>query len=125
MFYTLTGFLAGICTGLGFGGGSVLILLLTTMLNVNQHTAQATNIVFFIASSIITIFINIKNKNIVFKSAYIIIIFGVIGAIIGAILSSKLDVSILRKCFGIFLIFIAINGFISFSKQKNNNSNIK
>lgn len=118
MFYTLAGFVSGICTGLGFGGGSVLILILTTISHIDQHVAQATNIVFFISSAIISIIINIKNKNIKFKTSYIIIISGIIGALIGATLSSKLNVFILRKLFGFFLICISITGFYSLIKHK-------
>ena len=62
--YIFLGFIAGMFTGLGLGGGSILALLLTLFFNVNQHLAQSTNIIFFIPSAIISIIINIKNKNI-------------------------------------------------------------
>ena len=111
------GFIAGICTGLGLGGGSVLILLLDLVLNFNQHTAQATNLICFIPSSIIAICVNIKNKNIDFKIAFQIIILGIIGASIGALISSKLNVIYLKKLFGIFLICISIHEFYLITKS--------
>ena len=48
----LIGIISGIVTGLGMGGGSILILFLTMFMNVSQHTAQAANLIFFIPTSI-------------------------------------------------------------------------
>mgnify|MGYP003391228934 CR=1 FL=1 len=41
----------------------------------------------------------VKEKNINFKIAKTIIFFGIIGAIIGAIIAQKIDVKILKKLF--------------------------
>ena len=54
----LMGVIAGICTGLGLGGSSVLILLLTLFMNFEQHVAQATNLICFIPSAIVSIIVN-------------------------------------------------------------------
>ena len=86
-------------------------------MNLDQHIAQGTNLIFFIPTSIATIFVNVKNKNIQFKTAMLIIISGIIGAIIGAKISMKLNVNELRKYFGYFLALIAINEFYSLYKQ--------
>ena len=110
------GVIAGTCTGLGLGGGSVLILLLSLFLNFEQHVAQATNLIFFIPAALISIILNIKNKNINLKNAIPIVIFGIIGSIIGSKISYNLNVSTLRKCFGLFLFFIAIYEIFSFYK---------
>ena len=61
------GIIAGIVTGLGMGGGTILILLLSLFMGVEQHVAQATNLVFFIPTSIVAIITNIKQKYIDFK----------------------------------------------------------
>ena len=104
----LIGLISGIVSGTGMGGGTVLILLLTAVMGIEQHIAQATNLIFFIPTSIVTIIANFKNKLIDKKLAITISIFGVIGAALGAIVSSKLNVKELRKYFGIFLAIIAI-----------------
>lgn len=108
------GGIAGICTGLGLGGSSVLILLLTLFLNFDQHIAQATNLICFIPSAIVSIIINIKNKNINFKNAIPFCICGVVGAILGSVVSGKMNVETLRKFFGIFLFFICIYEIYSY-----------
>ena len=104
------------------GGGTLLIFLLVYVLGIEQHIAQATNLIFFIPTSIIAIIINLKNKNIATKTAIFISVFGILGAIIGANISIKIDVQILRKCFGIFLAVIAIHEIYTiikwYKKQK-------
>ena len=104
----LIGLIAGIIGGLGMGGGTVLILLLTIFMNIEQTIAQGSNIIFFIPTAIASIFIFIKNKYINFKVAIPICLWGLVGAFIGARISTKLQINVLRKCFGVFLIIIAI-----------------
>ena len=118
MIYIFIGAISGMFTGLGLGGGSVLILFLTLFANVPQHISQATNIIFFIPSAIISILINLKHKNIKFKKAYLVIVFGILGSILGATIASRLNVFYLRKLFGVFLILISIIEFFSFFKSK-------
>ena len=94
MIESLIGLVSGIVTGTGMGGGTILILLLTLIIGTNQHEAQATNLIFFIPTSISAIIINLKQKIIDLKLSIIIIISGIIGATIGAITSSNLNVKI-------------------------------
>lgn len=119
----LIGLLSGIVSGTGMGGGTILIFLLSFVMGVEQHIAQATNLIFFIPTSIIAIIINIKNNNIALQSAVLISIFGILGAIIGANISIMIDVNLLRKCFGIFLLIIAIHEIYTiikwYKKTKN------
>lgn len=126
----LMGLIAGIVSGTGMGGGTVLILLLTAFDGIEQHIAQATNLIFFIPTSIVAIIANWKYKLIDKKLAICVSIFGTIGAAAGAFFSTKTDVNALRKYFGIFLILIAIWEIYSFFKQyifnkkrENNNMN--
>lgn len=113
----LIGLVSGIVSGTGMGGGTILIFLLTFIMGMEQHVAQATNLIFFIPTSIVAIIVNLKNKNIDIPLAIIISVFGILGAIIGAIISINIDVGILRKCFGIFLSIIAINEIYSIIKK--------
>ncbi len=113
----LIGLVSGIVSGTGMGGGTILIFLLTFVIGMEQHIAQATNLIFFIPTSIVAIIVNLKNKNIDIPLAIIISIFGILGAIIGANISINTDVGILRKCFGIFLAIIAINEIYSIIKK--------
>lgn len=117
MYEALIGLISGIVSGTGMGGGTVLILLLTIIMGTEQHIAQATNLVFFIPTSISAIIANWKYKLVDKKVALWVSISGVIGAIIGAVISNKTDVEHLKKYFGIFLAIIAIFEIYSYFKQ--------
>lgn len=99
------------------GGGTILILLLSLFLKLDQHVAQATNLVFFIPTAIASILVNLKNKNILWKQAIPIVIAGIVGSAISASISSQMRVTTLKKLFGIFLLIIAINEIVSWYKM--------
>ena len=109
MLEVLFGVVAGIVSSLGMGGG--------------------TNLIFFIPTSITSILINAKNKQINWKISKEIIIFGIIGAIIGSIFASKIPSEKLKKIFGIFLLIIAIfqiyEIYVSYRKKKKTDNKIK
>ena len=113
----IIGVISGIVSGTGMGGGTILIFLLTYLCNIEQHIAQATNLIFFIPTSIIAIIVNAKNRNINVKLGIIISLYGILGAIIGANLSIHLDMKSLRKYFGIFLLIISAHEIYSIIKQ--------
>lgn len=121
----LFGFLAGIVTSLGMGGGAILVLLLGLFTNMDQHLIQGTNLIFFIPTSIISIIINIKNKIIHYKESIQIIISGIIGAFLGSILSIKIENQNLRKYFGYFLILIAIFEIFTLIREYKKSQNEK
>ena len=111
------------------GGGTLLIFLLVTFSGIEQRIAQGANIMFFIPTCIVSIFLNIKNKNIKGKTALIVIISGIIGTIIGTIISLNIRVENLRKYFGLFLIFMSFFEIYSLIKlyiknKKVDNKNI-
>ncbi len=129
MVEVLTGIVSGIVSGLGMGGGTILILIFTIFFNVDQHIAQATNLIFFIPTAIIAIYINYKQKILDVKTGMVIGISGIFGAIIGAFVSNKLNSNNLKRFFGIFLVIITIHEIYSYVKlyitKKTRNNNIK
>ena len=127
MLEVFVGFISGIVSGTGMGGGTILILCLSIFLGVEQKIAQATNLVFFVPTSIAAIYVNIKKKKINFKVAKVVIIYGIVGAISGAIIAQRIDTKVLKKLFGIFLAVIAIHEmhiiFKMYKNKKSNNNN--
>ena len=71
MIEIITGIIAGSVSGLGMGGGTILILVLSNFLGIEQHIAQATNLVFFIPTAISAIIINFRQKLINLKQKII------------------------------------------------------
>lgn len=128
MLEILTGVVSGIVSGTGIGGGTILILVLSAFMGINQHTAQGVNLVFFIPTSISSIITCIKEKLIDWKVGTPIASAGVVGAIIGAKISSNLEVNRLKKYFGVYLGVIAIYETYNIFKLyilKRNPNNIK
>ena len=117
MLEVLTGIISGTISGTGMGGGTILILILSVFMGIDQHIAQATNLIFFIPTSITAIITTMKDKLINWKIAIPVAISGVIGAIFGAKISVNMDVNRLKKYFGIFLILITIYEIYSLIKQ--------
>lgn len=111
----LFGIISGIISSLGMGGGTILIMLFNIFKNIDQHLVQGTNMVFFIPTSIISIIIN-RNK-INYNMSLKIIASGILGAVIGSLLSFKINSESLKKYFGIFLIVIAFFEIFSLFKQ--------
>ena len=117
MLEIFTGIISGTVSGTGMGGGTILILILSVFMGIEQHTAQATNLVFFVPTSIAAIITTIKEKLINWKIGIAVAIFGIIGAIFGAKISVKMDVNHLKRYFGIFLVIITVYEIYSLVKQ--------
>lgn len=117
MVEVLIGVISGFISSLGLGGGTILILFLEIFKDVSQHIMQGTNLIFFILSSMVASYINLKNKHIDFESSKWMIFSGIIGAMIGSFFALKLDKNILKKSFGVFLIIIAIIEIYSLIKE--------
>ncbi len=125
MIELLTGFISGIVSGMGMGGGAILILILSLFLGLEQHIAQATNLIFFIPTSLTSVIINTKDKMIDWKTGLTVAAFGIIGAVIGASISVNMEVKKLKKLFGIFLALIAVYQIYCLIKQYKSNKKNK
>ncbi len=117
MKFILIGLLSGVVTGLGMGGGSILILLLTTFMSVPQHTAQATNLIFFIPTAITAIIVHFKNKNVDKSIGQKLLYSAILGSAIGAYLTSHINGSNLKKYFGMFLLVVGTLEIITTLKK--------
>lgn len=108
MLTILIGALSGIISGMGIGGGAILIPALTMIIGIDQKLAQGINLVYFLPTAIIALIIHIKNKNADLKTAVIIGVCGIAGAIVGSLFAMRIDNNILRRMFGIFLLLIGL-----------------
>jgi len=118
MILFLIGLASGIVSGMGIGGGAVLIPALVLFVKPEQHIAQSVNLIFFIPTAIIALIVHIKNKKIDSHIAVPIIIFGFLGAYIGSRLAIAISGGALRKCFGFFLVIMGCYEMIRKEKLK-------
>lgn len=107
MLAILIGFFSGIISGMGVGGGMILIPALTMFMGINQHTAQTINLVYFVPTAIVALIVHIKNKNVKF-SALPMIITGIPCSLLGAYIAVGLSSSVLSKCFAVFILICGI-----------------
>ena len=115
--YILFGFLAGIFGGLGMGGGTLLIPLLTIFLSLDQKLCQGINLVSFFFFFLFSLIIHFINGYISMKGTSYIILSGIIFSIIGALLAGYLPSKILRIAFGVFLCLLSIYQIIKAFKN--------
>lgn len=121
MMLILTGFLAGIISGMGIGGGTILIPALTLLIGINQKTAQAINLIYFIPTAIVAVITHAKNNRIEKSTLKPLIVWGIIGALIGAVVMNFLSPALLRKTFGIFLFVLGILEIVKGIKKNPHN----
>lgn len=100
----IVGTLLGFLSGLGIGGGSLLILWLTLVLNMPSELASTINLMFFLPSALIACFFRFRQGKLDIRKLIPALIAGVISAVIFSWIGSMLDTSILKKPFGILLL---------------------
>lgn len=104
----IIGLATGILSGFGIGGGSLLILYLTSFAGVSQLRAGGVNLLYFIFCAPAALISHIKNHLIDKKAALLCTIAGVPTAIGASFLASAIDTSLLRRCFGVLLLYIGV-----------------
>lgn len=104
----IIGFFAGIISGMGIGGGAILIPALTFAMEITQHEAQGVNLLFFLPTAVVAVFIHNKAHRIDWSTTKTISFWGILGAVLGSILAINLEADILRKLFGGFLFIMGV-----------------
>ena len=99
------GAVLGFLTGLGTGGGSLLLLWLTLVLDMDPAQARTINLMFFIPSAVIASVIRFCKGGIPIKKIWLPATAGCFSAAAFAVLGSHMDTEFLRKLFGGLLIF--------------------
>lgn len=112
------GLLSGIISGMGIGGGTLLIPALTIFMHMEQKAAQNINLLYFIPTGLIALWIHAKSKRIQWKALIALVLSGMIGAVGGVFLASYINGNFLRKLFGFFLLVMGIIEFFKKGSKK-------
>ena len=102
----------------GVGGGTLLLLCMTLFFGVEQRTAQAINLLYFLPTAGISLFAHRKNGYLDKAVLCAAIPTGTLCALAAAFLTTMVDSSVFRKPFGLFLLYAGLS--ILFEKKKNN-----
>ncbi len=105
----LIGILAGILSGLvGVGGGIVMVPLLILFFGYSQHQAQGTSLaVLAVPVTLLAAYNYHKQGHLDWKYAAVIAVFFILGGFIGSKIAISLDQKMLKKVFGVILLFVA------------------
>ena len=122
LWFSLIGVLSGVFAGMGMGGGTFLIPLLTILMKVNQQVAQCVNLLVFIPLAIVVLIIYSKQKLLKLKGVFWLVVPATIVSILGSLLAIDIRGKTLKIIFGIFLIlvgsFMVISTIITSVKKK-------
>ena len=121
--YFLAGLAGGVLGGMGMGGGTVLIPILTVFCGVPQHLAQSVNLLSFLPMSAASLRVHKKNGLLDTEGVLWMIVPATTLSILGGLFVQSISGGALRIGFGVFLCLLSfyqfwtgIRGFIASNK---------
>ena len=102
------GTILGFLSGLGVGGGSLLILWLTLVLGWEQAAARSLNLLFFLPAAVVSCFFRWKQGAVDVRKILPAVIAGCIAVVLANYLGRNLDTEVLKKLFGGLLILTGL-----------------
>ena len=118
MVAVLLGAVAGVLSGCGIGGGSLLLLWLTWGAGLDQRTAGGVNLVYFIACAVPAVWGHLRRGLPVKEAVLWGVAAGAPACIAGALLAAGMELALLRRIFGGFLLAVGIREL--FPKKTHN-----
>ncbi len=118
------GSLLGFLSGLGVGGGSLLMLWLTLVLGMEHSVARNINLLFFIPSAVIASLFRWKQGALDLKKILPAIAAGCISAGCFSFISRNIDISVIKKLFGVLLLATGLRELF-YKPRKNGNQRFK
>lgn len=102
------GTLLGFLSGLGTGGGSLLILWLTLVVGLDHPQARVINLLFFLPSALIACLFRWKQGQLNLRKVLPAIAAGCASALGFSLLSTRLDLELVKKLFGVLLLITGL-----------------
>ena len=104
----LAGAATGILSGFGTGGGSLLLIYMTSFADVPQNLAQGINLLYFLPTAGAALPAHFKNGYVEKAALAPAILAGLAGTALAAWAATSMDTDLLRRCFGAFLLVIGL-----------------
>ena len=115
----LAGLVCGVLSGFGIGGGSLLMVWMTAVLLMEQKAAQGINLLYFLPTAACALIFHAKNRQLCWRAILPAAIAGCAAAIPGALLAAQIEMALLRKLFGGFLLAVGLVEIFCKGWQKN------
>ena len=109
----VVGLAGGTISGMGMGGGTLLIPLLVIFTQIGQHSAQAINLIAFIPTAVVALVFHIKNGLVEGKHFFKIAVPATLCSVIFSIFSRYINGKNLAVYFGIFLLVLGVYQLVS------------
>lgn len=104
----IVGTVLGFLSGLGVGGGSLLILWLTLVLNMPASAARGINLAFFLPAALISSLFRWKQGQLKLSVVIPGAVSGCIAAVVCTWIGMNMDVEMLKKGFGVLLLVTGV-----------------
>ena len=111
----IAAFAVAAMSGMGIGGGGLLVIYLTLVREAAQVEAQGINLLFFLFASAASLFVHFKKRTFNLSVIAVAVVTGTAGAIAGAVTANAIDPSVVRTLFGAFL---TVSGLIVFFRKE-------
>lgn len=102
----LAGAICGVVSGLGIGGGSLLMIYMTSIAQLAQKSAQGINLLYFLPTALCSLVLHAKNRFVAWRTVLPAALGGCVCASVSSLFAASLDSTLLRKLFGIFLLLV-------------------
>lgn len=114
------GFGTGIISAFGIGGGTLLLLVMTLFLGVEGPVARCINLLYFLPTALGSLYYHRKNGYLDKTAIRAAIPVGVALAVVGAVAAAYIDTGLLRKAFGLYLLWAGVS--VLWPKKKKNST---
>ena len=105
----LCGLGASVISAWGVGGGTLLLLVMTLFLGVDQRTAQGINLLFFLPTAVSALICHARGGYLDKPTLKNAVPPAVAAALAGAWIATALDVELLRRPFGVYLLLSGVS----------------
>jgi len=112
VFAALAGLLTGVISGFGIGGGTILMVYLTALAGIEQKAAQGINLLYFLPTAAAALLLHSKNHFVEWKAVLPAALCGCLTAGVFSFVAMGLDMTMLRKLFGGFLILTGLSELV-------------
>ena len=111
LFFVLAGLAGGVLAGMGMGGGTLTLPLLVLALNVGQVTAPFATLIAFLPSGTAALAVHAKNGLVQKNDLVYMLLPSIAACVVCSFFATKAEGELLKKLYGVFLVFIAVVSF--------------
>lgn len=111
--FFLCGIAGGVLGGMGMGGGTALIPLLTILCGVEQSAAQGVNLLAFLPMAAIALTVHARNGLLQKDGLLFLVLPALLFSVLSSVFAAYLPSAALKKGFGVFLVILSFFQFAS------------